>query len=153
MKFFDLIQAKLLILSTLLSIAVGPFFHWFETYVFNDWDFLGYLTTVLIVDTVTGFAKHYRAHTVSNLRFMRVFVKIGVCLGALMVTHALSHFDGGSDFTYYFETLGHSSVMVYISLSALRNIHELSGKKLPIEWFMKRFEITPPPTAKKRQKV
>lgn len=152
-QVFDLIQAKMLLFSTLLAGVLAPIIPYFERYVFNDWDFLGFLTSVLVVDTITGVIKHAQKHTLSLNGFMRLFIKMTVVLGALIVTHATAHFDPeNTEFAIYTETVGHAAVMIYISLSALRNIHELSGGKLPVDWLMRRFENEVKTRAKTRKK-
>lgn len=152
-QLFDVIQAKMLLFSTLLAGALAPIIPYFERYVFNDWDFLGFLTSVLVVDTITGVIKHAQKYTLSLNGFMRLFVKMTVILGALIVTHATAHFDPENiEFALYTETVGHAAVMIYVSLSALRNIHELSGGKLPVEWLMRRFENEVKTRAKTRKK-
>lgn len=153
-QLFDVIQAKMLLFSTLLAGVFAPVIPYFEKYVFNDWDFLGFLTSVFIVDTITGVIKHYQRHTLSLNGFMRLFIKMTVVLGALIVTHATANFDPeNKEFAIYTETVGHAAVMIYIALSALRNIHELSGGKLPVDWLMRRFENEVKTRAKTRKKT
>lgn len=150
MRIIDLIQAKIFGFSAVMGFIATPVINYFQRYFFSDWDFLGFLTTIFIVDTISGVMKHWKNHTLSLNGFMRVFIKMFVSLGALFVTHALAHFEGAqTTFSSYTETFGQTAVIIYVATSAVRNLHQLSGKKLPLEWLMKRFEeIAPKPENK-----
>ena len=66
--------------------------HLVETYVFSDWQFIGSLIVLVILDTVTGAWKHWHKGTISSRGFGEFCKKLILYGCVLIVTHTLISF-------------------------------------------------------------
>lgn len=139
-------------LALKLSLVVSPVFAFFEKYIWADWDFIKFLAVIVLIDTVTGIVKHYRAKTISSNGFGRFFVKVIVYFLFLVVVHNLTHYttDGEVDGIFgWLDSLGYASIMCREAISIFENLGAIYPELIP-SWILKRlkaFDKTGDPTA------
>lgn len=135
-----LLYSKLLGLSTktLLSLPVGvvltPVLVFIERYLFNDWNFLGSLGVLIVVDTVFGVQHHWVKHTISSRAFSRLFTKCGIYVGLLVLTHVLTTFQvhGKPQVLFaWFDTFMYSCMMAREGLSILEHVAIIEPRLVP----------------------
>lgn len=126
----------------LLSATGYPVMKFVEKYVFNDWQFLVFLVVVVGVDTVLGFWKNWRYHTLSSAGFSKLFTKILIYGSVLVLTHVLTRFTiGGEANTIFswFDTVMYSAIMVREAISIVEKVGAISPGILP-RWILKRLQ-------------
>lgn len=142
--FMEYIQAKFLLASMIISGFLIPVFNYIEKYVFDDWDAAQYIMWLLIADMIAGIIKHYQQHTLNFTKCMtKTFIKGMICVLTMIVCKSLSAV--GTEFNTtanYLEYFGKLVSILYIALSALKNLYWISGKKLPIGWLVERLDST-----------
>ena len=139
----------------------------FEKYIFNDWQFLGFLAVIIMIDTITGFAKHVKAKTISSNGFGKLFTKFIIYSCTLVMTHVVSAFTVGGEVSVVFEwfdNLVYSGIILREAISILENIAMINNTLVP-SWILKRlkefdsetgkgmpvYENPPPPPVKKEE--
>lgn len=133
---------------SLAAVLNIPFTFLVEKYIFNDWEMLGYITILLAADTVSGFVKHWKSGTVSSEGFSKFFTKLFIIAVGLVVTHVLTSISlerANETVGDYLQTLCYSTIVVYITISLVENLSDLSGGRFPPIWVrkhLKRFERT-----------
>lgn len=101
--------------------------------LFNlEMDFIAWLSILLFTDVALGFWKHFRAGTISRDGFSKVFDKLFVVVGSVIVIQFIVGWQGNNGyFGQFFETGGHFTLLWWIGWSVLENIYIISGEKFP----------------------
>lgn len=132
------INMKLLYLA--IPFSVLKFY--FEKYLFNDWDFLGFLMIIIAIDTIFGLWKYYALKQLSSKGFSQFFSKCFIYLGVLILTHVLMNFTIKSKTNVLFSWLDsiiYSAIIVREAISILENITAINPNILPT-YILKRFK-------------
>lgn len=140
-SFAEFIQAKFMLTAVIISGVLTPVYNYIEKYIFDDWDAAQYILWMVVVDTLFGIIKHWRNHSLSFLGFLKSFVKFAVCIGVMVTCKGLA--SVGTEFEstgHYIEYFGKLSSIIYVGLSALKNIYYVSNGLLPIGWLIDRLE-------------
>lgn len=137
------------IFSLLVASVINiPLTQLIEKYVFKDFEMLGYVAVLLMVDTGSGVLKHWINKTFSAEGFHKAFIKFIVCGFALIVSHVvnqISHSRGAETIGDFIETMIYSGIAVYLIISIAENLLDLSGGKFPplfIRKHLKKYEST-----------
>ena len=121
--------------AVLLGAVLTPVLVFVEKYLFNDWNFLGSLGMLILVDTVFGVQHHWQAHTISSRAFSRLFTKAGIYLGLLVLTHHLTGYQVQGEvngvFSSWFAKFMYACMMAREALSILEHIKELEPRLVP----------------------
>lgn len=131
----------------LLAIPFSPIVVVFEKYVFGDWEFVKYLVTAMIIDTLLGFIHHLLQKDFSIEGFEKIFVKV-ICYGsALAVAHILSSFTVLGDPIegfIWFRTTIYTALLIRECLSILNNVDKLKPDIVPsrIKRYLKYYDET-----------
>ena len=105
-----------------------------EKYLFNDWNFLAYLGVLIAVDTVFGVQHHWVQHTISSRAFSRLFTKVFIYMGLLVLTHVLTTFQvhGKPQVLFsWFDTFMYSCMMAREGLSILEHVAGIEPRLVP----------------------
>ncbi|QHL87410.1 hypothetical protein GU926_08165 [Nibribacter ruber] len=72
----------------------------FNKYVFNDWDFVGFLVVAVFIDTLSGIYASWIARTLYSFRLRQICKKLGEYFFVLIIVHVLTHHlvDGEPNF-------------------------------------------------------
>jgi toxin secretion/phage lysis holin len=136
------------ILSTLVSLATGPktveaaktslivspYLVIIEKYFFSDWDFLGFLLVLILVDTIMGVQRSWVQRTVSSRGFSRIFIKLCVYANLLILTHVMTHFtvrNEPNQIFKWFDYFMYSCMMAREALSILEHIAFIEPRLVP----------------------
>ncbi|OUJ68818.1 bacteriophage holin [Hymenobacter crusticola] len=140
------------LLSTLISVATGPKTQaaakislqvspylliagqLIEKYFFSDWDFLGYLLVLILVDTVMGVQRNWKLRTVSSRGFSRIFIKLCLYANMLILTHVMTHFTVRGDpnvLFQWFDYFMYSVMMAREGLSIMEHIALIEPRMVP----------------------
>lgn len=122
--------------------ALSFAFALFDKYIFDDWDFLAFLSVAVLADTILGVTIALRDHNFKLTNgFRKIFLKCIIYATFLILTHVLAAYTVHGEkniFWYWFTSAGYALLMVAESSSILRNINILKPKFTPA-WLMKRF--------------
>jgi len=126
-----------MIASTLsyFKIALGD-------YVFNDWQYLGFLTVLVTIDTILGTYKAIKNKSLESKAYGRVLEKVLLYASVLVVAHVMTRFTIAgreSGLLNWFDDLMLTAIMVREAISIMENIAEIKPDLLPT-WLMKRFK-------------
>lgn len=127
------LSAKTL-LSLPLAVVLTPVLVFVERYLFNDWNFLGSLGVLILVDTVFGVQHHWVKHTISSWGFSRFFLKGIIYMGLLVLTHVLTSYQvhGKPQVLFaWFDTFMYSCMMAREALSILEHITYIEPRLVP----------------------
>lgn len=95
-------------------------------------DFLIWLTILLFTDVVIGFWKHFRAGSLSRDGFSKVFDKMFVVAGSVVVIQFITGWQGNNGyFGEFFETGGYFTLLWWIGWSIVENVYQISGERFP----------------------
>jgi phage-related holin len=129
-----------------LSGSVGLLFASIEKYVFNDWDFLGFLMILILADSILGGAYAWKTHKFSLSIFGKTLAtKIGLYFLALIVIHAAagatSNLEGSIMrlIVPYFEGTIYTFFVIQELVSLARSFSKFGFNVLP-KFVLKRFE-------------
>lgn len=114
----------------------------FDTYIFSDWQFVTFLMVLIIVDTLLGTYNAYKKKKLESRAYARLFEKILLYAGLLILTHVLMRFPVAGAATGLFNWLDdtlYCAIMVREALSIFENIAEIKPNFLPI-WLVSRFK-------------
>lgn len=138
------------LLSSLLALnlgaVLGAFGTFFQTYVFSDVSFLGYLAVAIFLDTVTGIwaSLYLRNHSSNKLR--QVFSKLAQYAIALVAVHVLTSFKVGGEANLFVTYVAPSfkgavyTLMIWAeTLSVDENLGKMGRGFLP-KWVRKRMD-------------
>lgn len=127
------VSAKTL-LALPLAVVLTPVLVFIERYLFNDWNFLGSLGVLILVDTIFGVQHHWVKHTISSWGFSRLFLKGFIYMGLLVLTHVLTSFQvhGKPQLLFaWFDTFMYSCMMAREGLSILEHIAYIEPRLVP----------------------
>jgi phage-related holin len=116
--------------------------HFFETYVFADWQFLTFFLILQMMDTFLLLYKAVVAKSVSMGLIGIIFQKILIYICFLVLVHILANYtiEGErNSFFGWFTTVAYSAVMVRESISILENIGSIRPDLIP-RWILKRLK-------------
>ena len=120
--------------ALVLGLVLTPVLPLVEKYLFNDWSFLSSLGVLILVDTVFGVQHHWGNHSISSRGFSRLFKKVSIYLGLLVLTHVLTsykvHGEPNGQFTW-FDTFMYSCMMAREGLSILEHIAGIEPRLVP----------------------
>ncbi|UOR06744.1 phage holin family protein [Hymenobacter aerilatus] len=126
--------------SLLAGITALPFMPLVEKYLFKDWQFLGFLSVLIMVDTFTAVGYAWHMGTLSSRAFSRLFKKLLIYMGLLIMAHVMSSFtvNGQPNFLFqHFNWLIFISIMVREALSIVENIGAMEPSLVP-PWVRRR---------------
>ena len=114
----------------------------FDTYIFSDWQFVLFLITLVVVDTVLGTYKAYVKKTLESRAYARLFEKI-MLYGAILITsHVLISFPISGTATGLFDWVDdvlYCAMMVREAISIFENVGEIKPNLLPA-WVLARLK-------------
>jgi phage-related holin len=120
------------LLSVPLSCASITAF--IEKYVYNDWEFLKYLSILIIIDTVISWVYHLKKKDFSSKGFGMIFTKILIYSGMLIVSHVIGNFtvEGGNVEIYtWFRSVVCNALIIRESISIIENSAKISPTLVP----------------------
>ena len=126
---------KPILLYLFLGWTIAPFVHFFNTYIFSDWDYLIFLTVLSSCDTVMGVTRALVKHEFSTKAFGKVFIKIIIYSCALIVSHVLVYFTvkGKTQAVFsWFDTVVLSAIVVREAISIFESIAVIEPGVFPI---------------------
>jgi len=127
----------------LIIVFTGSFIvQIFEKYFFKDWEFLWFLFVMIIIDTITGVAKHWKLKTISSQGFSAFFLKVIIYSAALIITHVLMSFkiDGKINLFFgWFDDFIYSAIMAREAISIFENFAIINPDLFPA-WILKRLK-------------
>jgi phage-related holin len=138
--------------------SIVQLLHFFETYVFADWQFLTFFLTLQVIDTFLLFYKAIVTKAVSARLFGIVCQKIFIYVCFLVLVHILANYtiDGQrNSFFGWFTAVAYSAVMVRESISILENIGSIRPDLVPpriLKW-LKQYDKTGNFEAKETKKT
>jgi phage-related holin len=136
MKFF--VQPEIL----LASFLGGGLITIIETFIFQDWTFLAFLSVLVMLDTALGFLVHWLKGTISSKGFSNLFVKIIIYFSMLILTHVLTHFmvDGQVLRLFsFFDEAVLSAIILRESISIVENVAILNPNLVP-SWLVSKLK-------------
>jgi hypothetical protein len=141
---FKLTLSRSLFISDVLDLkSVWPqVMHFFETYVFADWQFLTFFLILQVIDTFLVFYKAVVAKSFNIGLLGIVLQKIFTYICFLVLVHILANYtiEGEKNsFFGWFTGVGYSAIMVRESLSILENISSIRPELIP-HWILKRLK-------------
>jgi toxin secretion/phage lysis holin len=119
--------------------AFGILFALFEKYVFADWEFLGFLFVLSVLDTVMGMYFAWKEHKFSSEGYKRVFGKMIVYSCLVILCHVLAHINISGMGRIVFDVVRYGiycSLIINETVSILTNAGKL-GYAIPA-WILKR---------------
>ena len=134
LNFLAFLTAPKTLASLTWGACLTPVLVLVEKYLFNDWQFLGSLCVLVMVDTVFGVQRHWVGHNISSRGFSRLFTKASVYLGLLVLTHQLTtfriHGEPNQIFTW-FDKFMYSCMMAREAVSILEHVALLEPRLVP----------------------
>lgn len=133
-------KSRNLMLCMLISIPTLPVMDAVEKYVFADWEFLKFLTIAVVIDTLLGYYKHWKAKTLSSIGSNGLIEKFVLYSIVLVISHVMANFTVGGEpmpGAKYFTWLAYSGMMIREVLSVFENLGEICPT-LPIKGILKR---------------
>ncbi len=133
------VKFKLPILGALI---IAPAIDVFGKYVFADWEFLIFLSVLVLLDTVTGFVKAWVRGKVSSQGFTGVILKGFVYGVFVVIIHILQTFSDKPLVIAAFDwigTLGYAAVIVREAISIIENLGAIKPGLIP-SWILKRLK-------------
>ena len=117
----------------------------FAKYIFNDWQFIGFLFVLITADTFFAMLKVIRTDGWRSLSFKeseRMLVKCFLYFGVLVLAHVLGNFlIHGKPFTYFtwVEYFLCSYMIAREGFSVAKNINSISPGTIPV-WLIERLD-------------
>ncbi len=114
----------------------------FDTYIFSDWQFVLFLIAIIIVDTILGTYKAWKSKTLESRAYSRLFEKILLYGGVLVMSHVLISFPISGKATGLFDWVDdvlYCGMMVREAISILENVGEIKPDLLPA-WVLARLK-------------
>lgn len=120
--------------SLTTGLALSPWALLIRQYIFDDWQFLGFLMVLIVVDTITGVLRSWRQQKVSSRAFSRIFTKVLIYLALLILAHVMANFTvhGKVNVLFqWFDTFIYSAMMAREALSLLENLAAIEPTLVP----------------------
>lgn len=114
------------------AIFITVFRELFAKYIFNDWEFVGFLFIAIILDTffaTLSVVKNQGVKSLSMKEAEKFLIKIFLYFGTLILSHILGKFTIHGKPNNYFtwiDTFLYSYMMAKEALSVFRNINSVS---------------------------
>lgn len=124
------------------GIALSVPVHYIEKYLFADWQFIGSLVVLVVLDTLTGIWKHWTHNTISSRGFGKFCKKLILYGCVLIVTHTLISFrvQGQPNTVFgWIDTIVYSAIIVREALSVFENVAAIYPDLLP-KWLLKKLK-------------
>lgn len=123
----------------LLAVPISPIVHWFEKYVFHDWEFIKYLVVLIVIDTLISWIYHIREKDFSSKGFGMILTKLFSYTALLSLGHILSSYTIKNDeittFTWI-NSLICTSLLIREGISIIENVSKLNSNLVPT-WLRK----------------
>lgn len=103
-------------------------------YLFNDWEFLGYLLVFVCLGGVTGLFADYMQGKLSRSAFGRFWRKVFIYAVMLMVAHGLTRFEIHGAVNWVFKTVDaliYTFLMGWEAVYILKNLTQIDPELLP----------------------
>lgn len=137
--------APMLIASGLFATVLG----WIDKYLFTEWEFLLWMTILVVFDTATGMFAAWRQDRISSKKMVGVPIKIGIYGVSLSVTHIMSAsiiskmpdmtHEAATDIAQYFDCAVYCFMMFREALSINENLGKVGMAFLP-KFLMKKMQ-------------
>ncbi|GAB2993806.1 hypothetical protein GCM10027284_08720 [Cyclobacterium sediminis] len=117
------------------AIITAPIFLFFQTYIFNDFDYLMWLAVLVSLDTVLGFGLAICRREVEKEKFGDILIKMIVYSSCLVVGHVLENFTvSGRTMTggEYLKFIIYIAILIKEAISVLTNAGKVSKKLVPV---------------------
>lgn len=111
-----------------MSAAFAGFKTVLDTYIFSDWQFLIFLIGIVVVDTLLGTYNAWKKKTLESRAYARLFEKILLYGGVLVMSHILIRFPVSGKPTGLFDWVDdvlYCGMMVREAISILENVGEI----------------------------
>ncbi|SEJ15559.1 Bacteriophage holin family protein [Cyclobacterium xiamenense] len=116
------------------AFLLTPVFMFFQTYIFNDFDYLKWLVVLIALDTALGFGLAIGRREIDKDRFGDILIKIIVYSSCLVVGHVLENFTVSGDTIPggdYMKLLIYVAIIIKEAISVLDNAGKISKKLVP----------------------
>jgi len=116
------------------ALTASPWALLIRQYLFDDWEFAGFLLTLLVVDTAIGVLRSWRSRQVSSRAFSRIFLKMLVYMALLVLAHVMTNFTvhGKVNVVFqWFDTFIYCAMMAREALSVLENLAAIEPSLVP----------------------
>ena len=114
----------------------------FDTYIFSDWQFVIFLFSLVIVDTILGTYKAWKSKTIESRAYSRLFEKILLYSGVLVTSHILISFPisgAPNGFFGWCDDVLYCAMIVREAISIFENVGEIKPDLLP-KWILSRLK-------------
>lgn len=135
--YLELIKLKA---PFLIAWSWATFATFFQTYIFNNWSFLIYLTIAVVIDTILGVWKAVKHNQVSSAKMGGFVVKVVLYGLFLVMVNSLSNFSSANWsklFFSYIQESCYAAVMIREAISIIENIGAIKPDLLP-KWILKK---------------
>ena len=108
--------------------------HYFETYVFADWQFLNFLLVLVLINGMLNLYSSYKSKQLNYKLFGWFLQKIFVYTCFMVLVHSLSHFtiEGEkNNFFGWFNGLAYSALMIRESIYILDTMATIRPGLIP----------------------
>lgn len=129
----------------MLALWLTIFRELFAKYIFNDWQFVGFLFVLITADTIFATLKVIRTQGWRSLSFKeseRFLIKCFLYFGVLVLAHVLGNFTiHGKPFTYFtwVEYFLCSYMIAKEGFSVAKNINSVGPRFVP-DWLIDRLD-------------
>lgn len=129
--------------STAFALFFAIFRELFAKYVFNDWDFVGFLFVLVLGDTVFGIIRSIKQNGFRSLSFSeaeKLLIKVFLYFGVLVLSHVMGSFTvHGKVNTMYtwIDSVLYGYIITKESFSLAKNINGIKPAYVP-DFFMDR---------------
>ncbi|MFO7825432.1 MAG: phage holin family protein [Cyclobacterium sp.] len=116
------------------ALLFTPILFFFQTYIFNDFDYLKWLVVLISLDTLLGFGLAISRREIDKDRFGDILIKIIVYSSCLVVGHVLENFTVSGDTIpggNYMKLLIYAAIVIKEAISVLDNAGKISKKLVP----------------------
>jgi len=114
-----------IIVLAAISAAFNSFLEFFHIYVFSDWQFITFMTILIVIDSCLGFWRALNEKKVSSKGFGMIFKKMLMYMILLILSHVLVNFkiEGKQTSIFmWFDDLVYSAILLREAISILENI-------------------------------
>jgi hypothetical protein len=125
-----------------IILSSATILYYIEKYIYKDWEFLGYMTTVILVDTILAMLYHHKKGSLNSEGFSKFYIKCLLYAMFLILIHNLMSFKvSGKSMTVFswLDTVAYMSIMVREAISIVENIGKIKPDLLP-SWILKKLK-------------
>lgn len=129
-------------LPIILAAFLAPMVGIFEKYIFDEWEFLGFIITIVVIDTATGLWKAVILKRANSTDFGGFIIKVVVYGLFLAVIHIIVAFPKSAvakDIFAWVDDLGYSALIVRESISIIENLGVIRPNLIP-SWILRRLK-------------